>query len=99
MITSVFHVVISTIQLHHKLLNNWATYKGKKIRRVLLSPFTTQRRQGHPTTVFCKASVRRIKYCLKFSIIREWLKVCQGAFHLGTIFEAYLKISLRFSEV
>ena len=30
MITSVFHVVISTIQLHHKLLNNWATYKEKK---------------------------------------------------------------------
>ena len=24
--------------------------------------------QGHPTTVFCKISVRRNKYCLEFSI-------------------------------
>ena len=24
--------------------------------------------QGHPTTTFCKISVRRSKYCLEFSI-------------------------------
>ena len=24
--------------------------------------------QGHPTTVFCKISVRRSKFCLEFSI-------------------------------
>ena len=24
--------------------------------------------QGHPTTVFCKISVRRSKYCLEFSV-------------------------------
>ena len=29
--------------------------------------------QGHPTTVFCKMSVRRSKFCLEFSF--TWLKI------------------------
>ena len=29
--------------------------------------------QGHPTTVFCKISVRRSKFCLEFSF--TWLKI------------------------
>ena len=55
--------------------------------------------QGHPTTVFCKISVRRSKYCLTFSITRGRLKIYTWLFHSCTIFEAYLINSLRFSEV
>ena len=49
--------------------------------------------QGHPTTVFCKISVRRNKF---------WLKIFRWPFHSCTIFEAHLILlinSLRFSEV
>ena len=54
--------------------------------------------QGHPTTVFCKISVRRSKYCLEFSIAQTWLKISGLTLHSGTIFEAYLRNSLRFSD-
>ena len=50
----------------------------------------TARGQGHPTTVFCKISVRRSKYCLEFSITLGRLKISRLLFHSGTIFEAYL---------
>jgi len=50
----------------------------------------------HPTTVFCKISVRRSKYCLEFSIAWIRLKISRWPFHSGTIFEAYLINSLRF---
>ena len=56
--------------------------------------------QGHPTTVFCKISVRRSKFCLEFSF--TWLKISRWPFHSCTIFEAHLILlinSLRFSEV
>ena len=33
--------------------------------------------QGHPTTVFCKISVRGRGNCLEFSIARETLKNCR----------------------
>ena len=33
--------------------------------------------QGHPTTVFCKISVRGRGNCLEFSIARETLKICR----------------------
>ena len=55
--------------------------------------------QEHPTTVFSKISVRRSKYCLEFSINWGRLKVSRWPFHSCTIFEAYLIIFLRFSEV
>ena len=55
--------------------------------------------QRHPTTVFCKISVRRSKYCLGFFITRERLKIFRWLFHSRTILEAYLINSLRFSEV
>ena len=55
--------------------------------------------QGHPTTVFCKISVRRSKFCLEFSIAWIRLKISRWAFHSGTIFEAHLKNSLWISEV
>ena len=53
---------------------------------------------GHPTTVFCKISVLRSKYCLQFSISWEQLKNSKWPFRLCTIFEPYLINSLRFSE-
>ena len=53
---------------------------------------------GHPTTVFCKISVLRSKYCLQFSISWEQLKNSKWPFRSCTIFEAYLINSLRFSE-
>ena len=55
--------------------------------------------QGHPTTVFCKISVRRSKYCLEFSITWGRIKISRLPFHSCTIFKAYLTNSLRFSEV
>ena len=59
-----------------------------------------ERYQRQPTTVFCKISVRRSKYCLELSITWGRLKICTWwQFHSCTIFEAYLINSLRFSEV
>ena len=55
--------------------------------------------QGHATTVFCKISVRRSKYCLKFSITWGRLNISRWLLHLCTIIEAFLKNSLRFSKV
>ena len=49
--------------------------------------------------LFCKISVRRSKYCLKFSITWGRLKVSSWLFYSRTIFEAFLTNSLRFSEV
>ena len=46
--------------------------------------------QGHPTTVFCKISVRRSKYFLEFSFAWERLKNSRLLLHSRTIFEAYL---------
>ena len=53
--------------------------------------------QGHPATVFCKISVRRSKYCLKFSISWGRLKTSGWTFHSRTNsanFKAYLINSL-----
>ena len=55
--------------------------------------------QKHPTSVFCKISARRSKYCLEFSIIWGRLKISRWSFHLCKIFHAYLTNSLGFSEV
>ena len=52
MITSVFHVVISTIQLHHKLLNNWATYKEKKNKTRLVISIRDSVKTGAPNDCF-----------------------------------------------
>ena len=46
--------------------------------------------QGHPTTVFCKISVRRSKYCLEFSITWGQLKISRWPFHSCTNVEAHL---------
>ena len=54
---------------------------------------------GYPTTVFCKISVRRRKYCLEFSIAWGRLKISWWSFHSCKIFEAHLINSLLFSEV
>ena len=56
--------------------------------------------QEHPTTVFCKISVWRSKFCLEFSF--TWLKIFRWPFHSCKIFEAHLILlinSLWFSEV
>ena len=55
--------------------------------------------QGHPTTVFCKISVRRSKYYLEFSFAWARLKISSWNFHLCTTFEVFLRNSLRLSEV
>ena len=55
--------------------------------------------QGHPTTVFCKISVRGRENCLEFSIAWGRLKISRWLFHSCTIFEAYLINFLRLSKV
>ena len=45
---------------------------------------------GAPNGCFCWISVLRSKYCLKFSITSERLKIYSWLFHSCTIFEAYL---------
>ena len=42
--------------------------------------------QGHPTTVFCKISVRRNKYFPEFSIAWGRLQISRWLFHSCTIF-------------
>ena len=59
----------------------------------------TQRHFWFLTTVLCKISVRRSKYCQEFSIFWWRLKISIWPFHSCTIFEAYLINSLRFPEV
>jgi len=41
--------------------------------------------QGHPTTVFCKISVRRSKFCLEFSFFSKvlWAALKVFSMHLG----------------
>ena len=56
-------------------------------------------RSGHPNAVFCKISVQRSKYCLKFSFAWGRLIISRWTFHSCTFFETYLISSLRFSEV
>ena len=51
--------------------------------------------QGHPTTVFCKISVRRSKNCLEFSITRGRLTISRWPFHSCTIFEVYVSLIFR----
>ena len=75
---------------------NWTTNADIfKIPYIFASDIT----QGHLTTVLCKISVRRNKYCQEFSITRWRLKMSRWPFHSCTIFEAYLINSLRFPEV
>jgi len=50
--------------------------------------------QGHPATVFCKISVRRNKYCQKFSISWGRPKTSGWTLHSRTNFKAYLINSL-----
>ena len=50
--------------------------------------------QGHPTSVFCKISVRRSKYCLEFYITWGRLKVSRWSFHSCKILDACLTNSL-----
>ena len=54
--------------------------------------------QGNPTTVFCKISVWRSKYCLEFSITWGRLKISWRPLHSRTIFEAQVINSLRFLD-
>ena len=57
--------------------------------------------QGHPTTAFCKISVRRSKYCPNVSIPWGRLRIFRWPFHSSTIlFRGSLPNNfLRFSEV
>ena len=76
--------------------------RDRKTEHSRQSPVTVIH-QEHPTTVFCKISVRRSKNSLKFSIAWERLKIARWPFpfmsHSCTIFEAYLINSLRFVSV
>ena len=47
-------------------------------------------KQGHPTTVFCKMSVRRGKYSQEFFSTWGRLKIFRWPFHSCIIFEAYI---------
>ena len=54
--------------------------------------------QGCPTTVLCKISVRRNKYCLEFSITWGWLRVSSWLFHSTAIFETYQQQSITIKD-
>ena len=54
-------------------------------------------RQGHPTTVFCKISVRRNKFWLEFSSTWGWLKISRRPLQSCTIFVAQLTNFLIFT--
>ena len=75
--TSAFSVPVVSVFGHSKL-------------RISLKCFRFYIYQGHSTTVFCKLSVRRSKYCLDFSITWGRLKISRWPFHSRTFFEAYL---------
>ena len=69
-----------------------------KIGILICSPysFRIDAKHGHPTTVFCKISVRRSKYCLQFSFIWGQLKFLDDR----SIHVQFSEInSLRFSKV
>ena len=59
-----FHVVLMQI-------------KGKEMYKIkrcaAIRPVVVFHNSGHPTTVFCKISVRRSKFCLEFSF--TWQKI------------------------
>ena len=59
-------------------------------RQVKTSLIFSCKGQGHPTTAFCKISVRRSKNCLEISIPWGWLRISRWPFRSCTIFEAYL---------
>ena len=80
-------------------LFEWSVSKSSPCRYFELVASSILLEQGHPTTVCCKISVRRSKYCLKFSITWGRLKISRWLLHSCTIFEAFLTNSLRFSEV
>ena len=63
-----------------------------------LSLWALVRGTGRSRTFFCTISVRRSKYCLKFSIDWGQLQIFRWPFHSCTVFETYLINSLRFSE-
>ena len=56
----------------------------------------TKNRKGHPTTVFCKTSVQRNKYCLESSISWGRLKISRWPFHSLTIFPS---LSYKFPTI
>ena len=55
--------------------------------------------QGYPTTVFCKISSRRSKYCLEFCFTWGQLKISGWPFHSCTIFESLSNKFITISEV
>ena len=76
-------------------MNNkvWNQLKNRQQKHVAL------RNQEHPTTLFCKISVRRSKKCLEFSIPWGGLIISRWPLHSSTISKAYLISALRFSGV
>ena len=48
-----------------------AFFHNRHLIRTVISVDKIQIEQDHPTTVFCKISVRRSRYCLHFSIDRS----------------------------
>ena len=56
----------------------------------------TKNREGHPTTVFCKTSVQRNKYCLEFYITWGRLKISRWPFHSLPIFPS---LSYKFPTI
>ena len=72
---------------------------GTKFRAVGSNKSFCEFFQRYPMTVFCKMSVLRSKYCLKFYITWERLKLSRWLSHSCPSFEAYLIKSRLFSEV
>ena len=100
--TSFFFAFIMALKLtQYKILfcNDYGDVNENDKEKTVGLDWQNNNFQGHPTTVFCKISVRRSKNCLEFSIAWGRLRISRWPFHSCIIFEAYLVNSLRFSEV
>ena len=71
--------------LFSRLQSSTDLFRSGKTKKRIISE------KGHPTTVFCKISVRRSKNRLKLSIPCGRLRISTWPFHSFTIFKTYLK--------
>ena len=85
---------VISVKLSNQLRHVSALFRSYRLR------MTIKNKQGHPTTAFCKISVRRSKFYPEFFITWGRQKSFRWpSFRTCTISGAYLINSVRFSEV
>ena len=85
---------VISVKLSNQLRHVSALFRSYRLR------MTIKNKQGHPTTAFCKISVRRSKFYPEFFITWGRQKSFRWpSFHSCRISGAYLINSLRFPEV